>query len=76
MLVKTGNVIATVAKPIAKTIDYFLGTDIQHCSGCKRMQNNLNIRMNFADAMYDRFWPSKDKEEEQNAIHSDKTNSD
>ena len=54
--VKTGDAIATAAQPIAWTIDYFLGTDVAGCSGCKRMQNNLNAGMNFADAIFDRFW--------------------
>jgi hypothetical protein len=55
---KKGDSIAVIAQPIAKTIDYFLGTDIQNCTGCKKMQNNLNAGMSFRDAIYDRFWPS------------------
>lgn len=55
---KRGDAIATVAQPIAKTIDWFFGTDIAGCTGCKQMQNNLNTGMSFAGAIYDRFWPS------------------
>jgi len=53
---KTGDTIATVAQPIARGIDYFLGTNIQGCGGCKQMQTNLNAGMSLADAFYDRFW--------------------
>jgi hypothetical protein len=55
---KTGDAIATVAQPIAKTIDYWLGTDIQNCQGCKKMQQNLNAGMSLSDAFYDRFFKS------------------
>jgi hypothetical protein len=62
---KKGDAIAAVAQPIAKTIDYWLGTDIQHCSGCHQMQQNLNAGMSLADAFYDRFFkkPQQEKEE-------------
>lgn len=60
---KRGDAIAEIAQPIARTIDYFFGTDIQHCSGCKRMQKNLNAGMNWSDAIYDRFWHKNGKEE-------------
>jgi hypothetical protein len=59
-----GNTIATVAQPIAKTIDWFFGTDIAGCSGCKAMQQNLNAGMSFSQAIYDRFWPTKNKHQE------------
>ena len=52
------DAITTIAQPIAKGIDWIFGTDVQNCSGCKRMQNNLNAGMNFADAIFDRFWPN------------------
>lgn len=61
---KTGDAIATVAQPIARGIDYLFGTDIEHCSGCKRMQNNLNAGMSFAGAIYDRFWHSDNNNKE------------
>jgi hypothetical protein len=54
---KKGDVIASVAKPIARGIDYMLGTNVQGCSGCNQMQTNLNSGMSLADAFYDRFWP-------------------
>jgi len=61
VVMKTGDAIATIAQPVARTIDYFLGTDVAGCSGCKRMQNNLNAGMNFADAIFDRFWHSNNR---------------
>ncbi len=59
---KTGDAIATVAQPIAKTIDYFLGTNIQGCSGCKKMQNNLNSGMSLTEAFIERL-KRKEKDE-------------
>jgi hypothetical protein len=56
---KTGDAIATVAQPIARTIDYFLGTDVAGCNGCKGMQNNLNQGMSLADAVIARWFSSK-----------------
>jgi hypothetical protein len=63
---KTGDTIATVAQPIARSIDYFFGTNIQGCGGCKQMQNNLNAGMSFRDAIYDRFWKQPNNKEENN----------
>jgi hypothetical protein len=51
-----GDTIAVIAQPIAKSIDWFFGTDIAGCTGCKQMQNNLNAGMSFSQAIYDRFW--------------------
>jgi hypothetical protein len=62
---RTGDAIATVAQPIAKTFDYFFGTDIAGCTGCKSMQQNLNAGMSFAGAIYDRFWPTQQIEQEE-----------
>lgn len=64
---KTGDAISVVAKPLAKTIDYFTGSDLQHCAGCNKMHSNLNAGMNLADAIYDRFWPQR---KENHAVHS------
>jgi hypothetical protein len=61
---KKGDTIAIVAQPIARTFDYFFGTNIAGCSGCKQMQHNLNAGMTFSQAIYDRFWPAKNKHEE------------
>ncbi len=60
---KLGDVIASVAQPIAGAVDSVFGTQIKGCSGCKQMQNNLNAGMSFADAIYDRFWHKNGKEE-------------
>jgi hypothetical protein len=63
---KTGDAIAKVAQPIAKTIDYWLGTDIQNCIGCKKMQQDLNAGVSLGDAFYDRFFrkPNQQQKEE------------
>jgi hypothetical protein len=53
---KKGDVIASVAQPIAKVSDYFLGTDLQNCGGCKKMQDNLNAGTPLWEALRDRFW--------------------
>ena len=37
-----GDLVAKVAQPIAKGIDSVVGTDIQHCGGCKKRQEALN----------------------------------
>jgi len=60
-LMKTGDAIATFAQPIARGIDAVFGTNIRNCPGCKRMQHNLNMGMNLADAFYDRFWNNNNK---------------
>jgi hypothetical protein len=54
---KRGDRVAVIAQPIARNIDYFFGTNLQGCAGCKAMQNNLNAGMSFSQAIYDRFWP-------------------
>jgi hypothetical protein len=54
---KKGDVIASVAQPIAKGIDWMLDTDLQNCAGCKKMIVDLNSGKSLADSMYDRFWP-------------------
>jgi hypothetical protein len=59
-----GDTIATVAQPIAKTLDYFFGTNIAGCTGCKQMQQNLNAGMSFSQAIYDRFWPGNNNKQE------------
>jgi hypothetical protein len=59
---KKGDAIATVAQPIARSIDAVFGTDLQNCSGCKKMQHNLNMGMSLADSFFDRFWPQKKEE--------------
>jgi hypothetical protein len=37
-----GDMIHSVAQPIARAIDSTLGTDIQNCGGCKKRREMLN----------------------------------
>lgn len=37
-----GDVVAKVARPIAKAIDHVAGTNLQNCGGCKSRQERLN----------------------------------
>jgi hypothetical protein len=37
-----GDIVASVAQPIARGIDAVLGTNIQNCGGCKKRQQTLN----------------------------------
>jgi lauroyl/myristoyl acyltransferase len=37
-----GDVVAAVAQPIAKTIDFVAKTNLQNCSSCKARQEKLN----------------------------------
>jgi hypothetical protein len=59
---KKGDFIAAGAQPVAKGIDWILGTDIQNCGGCKTMQNNLNQGMGLADAVIARWFSSKQQQ--------------
>jgi hypothetical protein len=40
-----GDVVHSVAQPIAKAIDKVAGTNIQGCAGCKRRRARLNGRL-------------------------------
>jgi hypothetical protein len=68
---KKGDAIATVAQPVARTIDYWIGTNLQNCGGCHTMIANLNAGMSFGDAIYDRFFK---KPKEQDGFHNHKSN--
>jgi hypothetical protein len=59
---KKGDKIAVVAKPVAKTIDFLVGTDLQNCAGCNQMQLNLNNGMSMAQAIRYRWWPETEEE--------------
>ncbi len=37
-----GDIVASVAQPIAKTVDAVFGTKVQHCGSCKERQAELN----------------------------------
>lgn len=37
-----GDVVSAVAQPIARLIDGLIGTDLQHCGGCKKRREALN----------------------------------
>ena len=39
---KLGDAVASVAQPIARTIDRMLGTKVAECGGCKARQEALN----------------------------------
>jgi hypothetical protein len=64
---KKGDAIASVAQPIAKVSDYFLGTNLQNCAGCKKMIVDLNSGKSLSDAMYDRFWPQPKEQKQCNS---------
>lgn len=64
LYMKKGDAIETVARPVSKVIDWFFGTDLQGCSGCKQMQNNLNSGMSLADSVIARWFSSKQQEGE------------
>lgn len=49
-----GDKIATVAQPVARTIDRVLGTNVAGCGGCKQMQQNLNNGMSIKNAIVER----------------------
>ena len=42
-----GDVVAAAAKPIARQIDKRLKTDLEHCKGCGRRQDDLNRAVPF-----------------------------
>jgi hypothetical protein len=69
---KKGDVIASVAQPIAKGIDWAFNTDLQNCAGCNKMKVDLNSGKNLSDALFDRFWPQP--KENNNAVRTHKTN--
>jgi hypothetical protein len=37
-----GDVVALVAQPVARVIDRFAGTGIEHCGGCAKRRAALN----------------------------------
>jgi len=58
-----GDKIASVAQPIARTIDRVSETNVAGCSGCKKMRDNLNSGMSLIDAIYERWFKAKEKGE-------------
>ncbi len=58
-----GDRIARIAQPIARSIDAVAGTNAGGCSGCKKMQQNLNEGMSVADAIYERWFKAKQEGE-------------
>ena len=69
-----GDKIALVATPIALTIDHIWGTDLEHCSGCKKSQALLNQDSSLsgiAFAVADRIkYELNKRKEKQNAVSS------
>jgi len=53
MIPKLGDLVHSVAQPIAKGIDSALGTNMEGCSGCAKRRQILN---DFSDKLYDKFW--------------------
>jgi hypothetical protein len=41
-MVGLGDVVAAVAKPVARAIDKVAGTDLKNCEGCKGRRERLN----------------------------------
>jgi hypothetical protein len=37
-----GDIVESVAKPIARAVDRIAGTDIEHCQGCAKRRDALN----------------------------------
>jgi hypothetical protein len=56
-----GDVVALIAQPIAKAIDFIFQTDIASCSGCKQERVDLNAGMSFWDATLKRMKGTKDE---------------
>ena len=44
-----GDIVAAVAKPIAKAIDTIAGTDLEHCQSCEERRKALNAWMPIGD---------------------------
>ncbi len=51
---KTGDLIHSIANPLARSIDAIWGSDLAGCSGCNKMRNNLNSGMSFWEAVKQR----------------------
>ena len=60
---KRGDLIEKLAQPIAKGLDYALGTNVAGCGGCKQMRDNLNSGMSLTDAIYERWFAAKKGEQ-------------
>lgn len=60
---KTGDLIHSLANPIARSIDAVAGTNVSGCSGCKKMRENLNDGMSIGDAIYERWFKAKQQGE-------------
>lgn len=42
-----GDLVALGAKPVARAIDRFFGTDLEHCAACEERRKLLNAAMPF-----------------------------
>jgi len=51
---KKGDAVYKLAQPIARFLDFMLGTDIEHCDGCKRRRILLNEQTIWQ--LIHRFW--------------------
>ena len=43
-----GDLVASVAKPIARMVDKAFGTDLEHCGGCEQRRAALNRALPFS----------------------------
>lgn len=64
-MMNKGDLIAIIANPTSRAIDWLLGTDIHNCAGCKSMQSNLNQGMSLTDAAIARWFSNKKQQTEE-----------
>lgn len=67
---KTGDVVAVIANPIAYGIDHVFGTNLSNCLGCKQSIQKLNDGVPIWDVFYDRFFPKVNPKEQTNATNN------
>ena len=75
---KKGDLVYSLANPVARGIDAVAGTNVAGCKGCKKMRENLNSGMSLSDAIYERWFKAKQKGEKMKyqivvVIEADKT---
>ncbi len=42
-----GDVVAKIAKPVARFVDSIFGTDLENCRGCGQRQDKMNKKIPF-----------------------------
>ena len=58
-----GDKIDLISQPIARVFDAVTGTNVAGCRGCKKMRENLNSGMSLTDAIYERWFKTKQEGE-------------